>query len=76
MKGKDSMKNFFRSLVASDHDNSLNEQNQSASIELNEQELESATGGCGGDWHHHDDCDYHHDDCDYDYHRRHHHCHW
>lgn len=64
------MKNFFRSFIASDRENNLSEQNLPESIELNEQELESATGGCGDDHHHrrhhrHDCDDY--DYCDYDY---------
>ena len=66
------MKNFFRSFVASDRDNSLSEQNQPESIELNEQELESATGGHGGDGcYYGDDGDrHHHRDDDRDHRRR------
>jgi hypothetical protein len=67
------MKNFFRSFINSDRDNNVNEQDQPESIELNEQELLEATGGCGDDGyhhhhHHHHYCYRHHcyDDCYYD----------
>ena len=71
------MKNFFHTFITSNRDNNLSEQDQPESIELNEQELAIATGGCGDDHEcccHHpkrphcdDDDGYHYDDCDYDY---------
>lgn len=71
---KDSMKNFFRSFISSDRENNVNMQDQPESIELNEQELADATGGCGDDCHHHHHhhhhyCHRHHcyDDCYDDY---------
>lgn len=68
------MKNIFRAFGAQ---NSNDE--QSASIELNEQELEQVTGAGGGrDCYDDDDyCDYDHDDyCHRHHHYRHHrhHC--
>ncbi|GAC1360729.1 MAG: hypothetical protein NVS2B12_08130 [Ktedonobacteraceae bacterium] len=67
------MKNLFRAFGSQSNASEV----ESASIDLNEQDLEQVAGAHGhhdGCYEYEDDCyEYEDDDCDYEHHHRHHH---